>query len=275
MSWSLRVLLVVAAVCSTAYLTAFGLELWVVSRRSGDTLGLTGLLLAFAGLLNFPLWLPATIPNRFPRLSRVVRSVCAVIIGIPFLMFTASEGFIVSACCAAAIVILLWPEIRPWLESSGPAMNQDNRTMPKSIWQRALIGFRVLFVIIILLGTIDAAYIIYDHNTTSKVWIRNWSGSDLRFEEVTIDDKPIWNKPDVVIKTIKNFQEPLLDTRGDKIALGFRAPKKEVELKLVTLNEMQEKETVVCRIDNRLRPCFFQAYYYKGRLVCHQIEYQD
>lgn len=133
----------------------------------------------------------------------------------------------------------------------------------------------LLFSGIILTASLGVGYSIYDQTTASEVWIRNYSGSDVRFEKVTIDSTPIWEKPGIVIKTIKNLEKPWLDTRGDSIKPRFSAPRKNVELKLVTLNEKSERETVSCTLDNRRRPASFEAFYYKGRLVCRDCRDAD
>ncbi len=139
-------------------------------------------------------------------------------------------------------------------------MKPNEGIREKPTWEKALIAVGALFFCIFLVTLIQSGYFIYDINVSSELSIRNWSGSDVRFEKVTVDDQPVWDKPHIIIKTIKNFEKPWLDTHGDSISANFRAPKKGVELKLITVNEMQESETVSCILDNLRRPSSFEVF---------------
>lgn len=290
MSWQSRVFLIVAAVWSAASLAGMGLALSFFSRRSGDTVHHAMWLLALSSLLSFPLWLPAIIPKRFPLFSRVVRWISALIMLIPtYLSGTVVthnvgrwlkgweawpslvvDNLLNSACCIAVIAVLLLPEARVWLRASASVIDQDREAKRKPIWKKALTALAALFLVIMVVDSITAGLFIYDTSVSSELWIRNYSGSDVRFEKVTVDGQPVWSKPDIVIKTLKNFEKPWLDNRGDTISPRFRAPKRDVELQLVTANEKGERETVSCTLDNRKRPCLFEVFYYKGKLVAHE-----
>ncbi|AFM27038.1 hypothetical protein [Desulfomonile tiedjei] len=102
------------------------------------------------------------------------------------------------------------------------------------------------------------------------------SGSDVRFEKVTVDDQVIWDRPEFVIRTYSNLDKPYLDPHGGSISAEFRAPRRKVELRLVVINEMQEKEIVSSKLDNSLGHCSFTATYRKGKLVCSDcLNYLD
>jgi hypothetical protein len=151
-------------------------------------------------------------------------------------------------------------------------MDQDLPIKRRSLWLRALIGVCLLLAIIIVIVVLPLGYVVYGTYTLSTVMIDNRSGEDVRFEQVTIDDQTVWAGPDIIIKTKTNLQKPYLDTRGKFIGPSFRVPKKVVELRIVTVNEMQEKETVACALDNRSSPCFFSVHYFKGRLECSKCQ---
>jgi hypothetical protein len=136
----------------------------------------------------------------------------------------------------------------------------------KPLWLKALVAFCLLLFFIILMVAVPWGYYAYDKHISSLISITNWSGSDVRFEKIILDDQVLWEGPDVVVKSKKNVEKPWLDRYGTGPMPYFRAPKKIVELKLVVINEMGERETVSCKLDNRSRPCFFEVSYKKGRL---------
>jgi hypothetical protein len=105
-------------------------------------------------------------------------------------------------------------------------------------------------------------------DTLSSVFVRNDTGFNVRFEKVIVDDQLVWEEPDLIFMSKRNLEKPWLDTRRHGFGFDFRAPKKFVELKIATLNDLQERDTVSCALDNRLKPCFFEVSYQKGRLFC-------
>jgi hypothetical protein len=105
-------------------------------------------------------------------------------------------------------------------------------------------------------------------DTLSSVFVRNDTGFNVRFEKVIVDDQLVWEEPDLIFMSKRNLEKPWLDTRRHAFGFDFRAPKKFVELKIATLNDLQERDTVSCALDNRLKPCFFEVSYQKGRLFC-------
>lgn len=293
MSWLSRVFLLVSAAFlggSVALLLFVGISGPETYQHTTvkTTIRLAVFWLAVAALPSMPLWLPAIIPNRFSSLSRIVRWISAIILMCPVLLFGSTvthnlsrwwkgwewfpsvvlEGLLCSAYLMAAIVVLVAPEVRLWLKKSGAVINDEDWRMRKSLWRKGLIGLMVLFIGVMSIPALEVGYFLYEQNTQSEVWIRNWSGSDVRFERVTIDNQPIWGKPKIVVKTIRNLEKPWLDTRGDTVLLKFRTPKGNVELKLVTVNEMQKRETVSCTLDVGSRSHRFDAYYLGGRLAC-------
>jgi hypothetical protein len=142
----------------------------------------------------------------------------------------------------------------------------DGPKRPKPLWLKALIGLCLLSVVIILTVAISVGYYAYDRHMSSLISITNWSGSDVRFEKIILDGLILWEGPDVIVKSKKNVEKPWLDRYGTGPMPYFGAPKQIVELKLVVINEMGERETVSCTLDNRSRPCFFEVSYRKGRL---------
>jgi hypothetical protein len=150
----------------------------------------------------------------------------------------------------------------------GKAMTGNIRTREaKPLWLNVLIGLGLLLVLIAGILAVIAGDYIYEKHTKSLISVTNWSGSDVRFEKVILDNEILWEGPDVVVKS-KNPERPWLDRHGTGPMPYFRAPRKLVELKLVVINQMQERETVSCTLDNRSGPCFFEVSYRKGRLSC-------
>jgi hypothetical protein len=173
------------------------------------------------------------------------------------------------ACSIATIVVLVWPELRRWLRPSAAVADPNGEAARTPIWEKALVGLGAVFCLVLLIDAVRDGYFIYDLNVRSEVEIRNWSGSDVRFEKVTIDGESVWGKPDIIVKSLRNFEKPWLDTNADSISIKFRAPRKNVELKLVALNDIRERETVSCMLDNARRPSSFEVIYYKGKLTAH------
>jgi hypothetical protein len=151
-------------------------------------------------------------------------------------------------------------------------MKNSGPKRPKPLWLKALIGLCLLFIFIILIVAIPLGYYAYHRNMNSLRSITNSSGSGVRFEKIIVDDQILWEGPDIIVKSRTNFEKPWLDRHGRGPMPYFRAPKRFVELKLVVINEMQERETVSCMLDNRSRPCFFEVYYKKGRLSCSDCD---
>jgi len=88
---------------------------------------------AGAGLLiSAPIWVPALVPNRFPRFLRISRFFAALLLLAPTWLFstivTANvnrvmagardsvmpfvQGSVLTVICLVGIVILVWPELR-------------------------------------------------------------------------------------------------------------------------------------------------------------------
>jgi hypothetical protein len=144
--------------------------------------------------------------------------------------------------------------------------NETKRRRP--LWLKALIGLILLFILIVSLIAIALGPYIYDHHSLSSVFIWNVSGLDVRFEKIAIDDQIIWKSPDIIIESRQGLGPPRPDNRRHGILLDFRAPKKSVQFKLVTVNLSQERETLSCVLNNQSRPCLFEVFYHKGRLNC-------
>ncbi len=286
MSWSSRVFLMVAALSSALSLAALGVVFSSMGSRHGDPVHGNMWLLAVGGVLSFPFWLPVIIPNGFRLLARVVRWICASIVLFPIFLSGSvvthnlsrfpegwqgrvAESLLVVACFTATIVVLVWPELRRWLRPAASAADQKAEATRTPIWEKVLVGLGAVFCLVFMIQAAEAGYFIYDLSVSSELEILNWSGSDVRFEKVTIDGQSVWGKPDVIVKTLRNFEKPWLDTNADRISLRFRAPRKNLELKLVTLNAMHEGETVSCTLNNAHRPCSFEVIYYKGKLAAH------
>ena len=124
-------LLVFAAICCAFVVllgtsVSYGLEPYRFSFRTimfWSALGLA---------VSFPLWLPAVVPNRFPRALSYARWLGAIALTLPTYYFfgivthniarsinglgaTQSafvQGVILSSACVVGFVILLWPELR-------------------------------------------------------------------------------------------------------------------------------------------------------------------
>jgi hypothetical protein len=150
--------------------------------------------------------------------------------------------------------------------------NQNVARRRRPLWLKVLIGLSLSFFLVVGILAIPLGYYAYYRHMSSLISIENWSGSDVRFYKVILDDHVLWEGHDIVVKSIKNLEKPWLDPHGRGPMPYFRAPKKLVELKLVVINEVQERETVSCTLDNRSRPCFFEVHYMKGRLSCSDCE---
>lgn len=150
-------------------------------------------------------------------------------------------------------------------------MSQDSVKRHKRLCLKILVGLGALFSLIVLIALIPPGCFIYYLSSTSAVSIFNQSGADVRFEKVTIDEQIIWDRSEIVIKTSTDS-----DRSGGSILKEFSAPRRKLELRLVTVNESNEREIVSCTLDNNQCPCFFATYYFKGRLECgHCQNYLD
>ncbi len=147
--------------------------------------------------------------------------------------------------------------------NKNPARRQKSRRLKRLIGLRLLLSLLVVNAATLFGCSIDDVFLM---NSDVKIW--NRSGFDVQFEKVTIDGQIIWAKPDITIVSPKDLDRPWLDNRLHSIFLHFRAPKKLMVLEIVILNKIQEKEIVSCILDNRSRPCFFEAFYHKGKLGC-------
>jgi hypothetical protein len=151
-------------------------------------------------------------------------------------------------------------------------MNQDEARRRQSGRLKVPIGLCLLFSLFFASAAILVGCSVKDvFHTGSEVMIWNRTGFDVQFEQVTIDDQVVWTGPELIVSP-KDLSKPWLDNRRHCMLLEFRAPKKLVEFKLVMLNKMQEKEALSCTLDNRSRPCFFEVFYHKGKLVCFDCE---
>jgi hypothetical protein len=101
----------------------------------------------------------------------------------------------------------------------------------------------------------------------SYLIIWNSSGLDVRFEQVVIDDQVIWGGAETFLSK-EHLRQHLPHSGRDSVYVSFRSSTRPVQLKLTTINELEERETVSCTLDDRPVSCRFKAYYHKGRLVC-------
>ena len=137
--------------------------------------------------------------------------------------------------------------------------------------RQLLIGLVVVLFSMLLVEPIPSVSGIYNLFTESAIIIKNRSGANVRFEQVTIDGQVVWTRRDLIIETVPDFRKPR-DTSRSSIMLRFVAPKRTVEVKLSVVTLTHQRETVSCALDNRSRPCIFGAYYVKGRLHCGECE---
>lgn len=144
----------------------------------------------------------------------------------------------------------------------------------KSVFKKILSGLAVLILLIVAIFAIWIAYFTHKAWSVSTISIYNSSGLGIRFEQVTIDDQVVMKNPHTLVTTIKDSETPRPDSSQGQISIDFRAPKDDVEVTFVVLDEMQRRETLSCTLDNRRCPCKFNVYYFKGRLSCHRcIQY--
>lgn len=138
----------------------------------------------------------------------------------------------------------------------------------RRFWLKILIGFCLSALLLVVSVLIFFVYSV--HHALygfSNVMIWNRSGHDVRFEMVTVDDQVIWTGPALIVSP-KDLKKPYLDNRRHAMMLGFSAPGKLLELKVVIRSKTEDKETLSCTLDNRSRPCFFEVFYHQGRLSC-------
>jgi hypothetical protein len=149
-------------------------------------------------------------------------------------------------------------------------MTAENRQIPP--WEKLLIGFCLVFFLCALFIGIQIGFFVYRVGTDSRLIIWNESGSDVRFEKVIVDGNNVLQKPRTLIVPKTNVERSLSNRQQEAVTIVFQAPKRKVELTLVVIGNSQEGETVSSILDNTSRPCSFQAYYYKGQLVCGDCE---
>ena len=134
----------------------------------------------------------------------------------------------------------------------------------------ALLFISIVIVIVAPWVYYTALYI-YDRQTQSSVFIMNYSGSDVRFKQIKIDNKVVWEGN--AIATKKPADKPGKQSRpGVASPPSFRAPKAMVELKADVVNQKGESQTLFCQLDNRSRPCFFEAHITDDGLVCSDCD---
>jgi hypothetical protein len=111
-------------------------------------------------------------------------------------------------------------------------------------------------------------YQVYVGFTTSYTQIHNKSGSNARFEKVTVNNEVVWEKPATLVPPMRRCGEYWDHSDESSIRLNFHAPAKHIRLELTVMGKLQERETVTCELDNALRPCYFHIYYESGTLTC-------
>ncbi len=109
---------------------------------------------------------------------------------------------------------------------------------------------------------------LYDMWNESYLTIINDSGFDVRFDRIVIGRKVQGGGPEIYISR-RDDHRSLIENRSTSRTVFFLAPRGAVGLQVVTVNDLGERETVKCNLDNRGRPCSFTATYVKGRLFCH------
>jgi hypothetical protein len=149
--------------------------------------------------------------------------------------------------------------------------NQEAAKMQKPLWRRILMGLgRLCFLLASALAVLVVLLFILDCLLfwRSYVYVRNFSGSDVRFEKVIINGEVVAGSSDL-IHSPKDPSQPWLDTRRRSLSGSFRPWKKTVELTVVVLDDKQVRRTLSCTLAHRKRSCLFNADYFQGKLVCH------
>lgn len=141
----------------------------------------------------------------------------------------------------------------------------------------SLLSARALKLLVIVIGIGSAvavgfyAYFVYDLHTRSLVFIRNYSGSTIRFEKVMIGREVVWSGPAVNIDS-KPATKPWLSASGVGPAPFFRAEKDTVELRITAAVGDKESRTYSCLLDNRSRPCVFEVFYVENGITCSSCD---
>jgi hypothetical protein len=160
-------------------------------------------------------------------------------------------------------------------------MAEDQMSMAKqqSTTFRGAAAVSSVLLIILLLAAQLAWSNKPDRDSYLIIW--NSSGLDVRFEQVVIDDQVIWGGAETFLSK-EHLRQHLPHSGRDSVSFSFRSSTGPVQLKLTTINELEERETVSCTLDDppvsgRFRGffgmgCRFRAYYYKGRLLCSDCE---
>ncbi len=127
---------------------------------------------------------------------------------------------------------------------------------------------------IIMLCVSDFGHVSSDRPFGGSVLIWNRSGLDVRFDEVLVGDQTIGGGPQIIVSP-KDLRQPWFEGGRDSVSFGFSSSTRQVELKLMTINELGERETVSCMLDSDLSSssCFFQAFYSNGALLCTDCMY--
>ncbi len=151
-------------------------------------------------------------------------------------------------------------------------MSENNKTgkVTSRVKIIALLFIAVVVVIAIPWIYYTARYI-YDRHTRSLISIENYSGSDIRFEKITINNEVVWYDPSITFKS-KPLTKPWLSTHRAGPTSWFHSPKAVVELKMGIVNQKGEVQTLSCQLNNRSRPCFFEAFYINGSLSCSDCD---
>jgi hypothetical protein len=148
--------------------------------------------------------------------------------------------------------------------------NPSGKEKQQSMSRGKITGITVACLIagIIVLCVRDVGHVSSDRLFIFNGTIYNASGLDVRFEEVLAGEQTTKGGGPQIIVSAKDLKERWLARDRNAASFGFSSSTRQVELKLTTINELDERETVSCMLDNRSEMCFFKAYYHKGALMC-------
>ena len=123
----------------------------------------------------------------------------------------------------------------------------------KKIFLLCLSGVMILIVLIIY-------WQVYPIMVGTIIVVRNPDNSAIRFRAIYIDGNKIAG-------------ETTIAGRGAISLSSTVYPRKELLLSITPqANEPINAETKSCRLDNNRRPCAFEVYYRKDKLVCSDCE---
>lgn len=133
MSTPARILLLIVAALCAAFVAVLGISFSLAVEPDAYSASTSSFWLVLAAVFASPIWMPALIPDRYPRVLSVCRRLGAIALLFPTFMFSSIvihnisrslsglgatptalvQGLALTLACVACLFVLLWPDLGP------------------------------------------------------------------------------------------------------------------------------------------------------------------